>query len=112
MGRPRAGHARPYRRFHLQRQLLRSVVVLQNRTGGGQGAHAVARGVVQLKALGQRDAGDFGILFQRHNADTGGVAGRLFGYECAADEQQAVVGGENRQLGLLGQVAHEGQFGL
>ena len=70
----------------LQRQLLRSVVVLQNRTGGGQGAHAVARGIVQLKALGQRDAGDFGILFQRHNADTGGVAGRLFGYECAADE--------------------------
>ena len=90
----------------LQRQLLRPVVVLQNRTGGGQGAHAVARGVVQLKALGQRDAGDFGILFQRHHADTGGVAGRLFRYECAADEQQTVVGGENRQ------VAHEGQLGL
>ena len=59
---PKRGGSLP----RLQRQLLDAVILLEEGTGGRQRTHTVARGIVELQPLGQRQAGDTGVLFQRY----------------------------------------------
>ena len=75
------------RRAALQRQLFGAVVGAQDGTCGGQRAHAVTVGLAQLQAVGQSDAGDLGVLFQRYNVHTSTVASGLFGNEGTARQQ-------------------------
>ena len=92
-----------------QAHLLALVLGADQRTGGGQAAHAVAVGVGQLQGISRHHRGNGLVLFQGDHRHALTVAGGLGGDLRRAHQQHPTGTGADGKLGLLRLVKHHGK---